>query len=179
MKKEIIGVLGNVLLVSCSALSYNPPLPEAPIFEPIPIEETITTTTSEELPQEQPILDEYHPVNEFTYDEAQELLKIAYSEAGNQGENGQWLVMSVVINRVNDPDWPDSIHEVIHQSGQFHVKGMSVAEPTSDTHYALYRIESGEVARGIIAFEKVGNNALDEYFEEVFEVKDHKFYVKK
>ena len=56
-------------------------------------------------------------VIEMNIDEAQELLKIAYAEAGNQGEDGQWLVMSVIINRVNSSEFPNTIHEVIYQPG--------------------------------------------------------------
>ena len=59
---------------------------------------------------------------EMSYEEAQELMKIAFCEAGNQGIEGQRFVMSVIINRVNSPDWPDTIHEVIYQPCQFATK---------------------------------------------------------
>ena len=41
---------------------------------------------------------------EVTYEEAQELMQIAWCEAGNQGIDGQRYVMSVVINRVKKRD---------------------------------------------------------------------------
>ena len=47
------------------------------------------------------------------------LQKIAVSEAGNQGPDGMWLVMCVVMNRVESEDFPDTISEVINQKGQF------------------------------------------------------------
>ena len=34
---------------------------------------------------------------------------IAMAEAGNQGPDGMWLVMSVVMNRVESEDFPDTI----------------------------------------------------------------------
>lgn len=118
-------------------------------------------------------------VIEMNIDEAQELLKIAYAEAGNQGEDGQWLVMSVIINRVNSSEFPNSIHEVIYQPGQFYTEGMSAATPTADTHLALARIECGEVAPLILAFENGNDSALDKYFSYAFAYRDHKFYTRK
>lgn len=118
-------------------------------------------------------------VIEFNIEEAQELLKIAYAEAGNQGEDGQWLIMSVILNRVSSSEFPNTIHEVIYQSGQFYTKGMEYATPTAETHLALARIERGEVAPLIIAFENGSDNALSKYFSYAFDYRDHKFYTRK
>lgn len=113
---------------------------------------------------------------EVTYEEAQELLKIAWCEAGNQGIIGQQCVMSVIINRVNSPDFPNSIHDVIFQENQFATAGMDKAVPTWETHYALAAIESGDVVPEIVAFETKTSNVLDKFFSSAFTVKDHKFY---
>lgn len=116
---------------------------------------------------------------EITYEEAQELLQIAEAEAGNQGPDGQWLVMSAVINRVNDDTWPDNIHDVIHQESQFYAAGMGKTPIKLDGHEALARIEQGDVAPQIVAFERKESTFLSKYFTEVFTYKDHKFYVEK
>lgn len=113
---------------------------------------------------------------EVTYEEAQELMKIAWCEAGNQGIEGQRYVMSVVLNRVNSPDYPDSIHDVIYQPHQFATKGMSKADVTVETHMALAEIEMGNLVPEIVAFEKADNSALDVYFSKAFTFKDHVFY---
>jgi len=131
-----------------------------------------------------PILSEAHerqcprPI-EVTQQEAQELMNIAFCEAGNQGSSGQLLVMSVIINRVKSPDWPDNIHDVIYEPYQFATNGMATAEPTPETHYALAMLEMGNLIPDIIAFEKVNNNALDRYFTEAFEYQEHQFYTVK
>ena len=129
--------------------------------------------------------------NEFRFEEAQELMKLAQAEAGNQGEDGMWLVMSTVLNRRADEDWPDSILEVINQhcktkSGstiwQFESVGNGMIEKveiSQEAHNALARIERGEVAPSIIAFETKNSDALDKYFMPAFEHKDHRFYTKK
>ena len=116
-------------------------------------------------------------VNEFTYEEAQELMRIAWCEAGNQGIDGQRMIMCVVINRVNDPDFPDNIHDVIYQPYQFATAGMSKAQITPDTHMALAELEMGNLTPAIIAFENCKSNSLEEYFTPAFTLKDHTFYV--
>ena len=130
-------------------------------------------------------------INEFTFEEAQALMKIAQAEAGNQGEDGMWLVMSTVLNRRADEDWPDSILDVIYEHHkakdgriiyQFEtvVNGMiDRVEISQEAHDALARIEMGEVAPSIIAFETKDSDALDKYFMPAFEHKDHRFYTKK
>lgn len=119
------------------------------------------------------------PPIEVTQTEADELLRIAWCEAGNQGVDGQLYVMSCVINRVNDPAFPDSIHDVIFQSGQFATSGMSKASPTWETHYALAMLEMGNLTPQIIAFERKENSDLDVYFSKAFDYKDHSFYTTK
>ena len=50
----------------------------------------------------------------------QELMaSIIYCEAGNQPYEGQVAVGAVIMNRVKSGWYPDSIEEVIYQSGQF------------------------------------------------------------
>ena len=121
-------------------------------------------------------------VNEFNYEESQLLMHLAEAEAGNQGEDGMWLVMSVVMNRVNDPDWPDNITDVIYQKNQFSPVSdgrLNKVELSKEVHTALARIEKGEVAPEIIGFEVKDSNELEKYFRAVFGYRDHVFYVKK
>ena len=50
----------------------------------------------------------------------QELMaSIIYCEAGNQPYEGQVAVGAVIMNRVKSGSYPDSIEDVIYQSGQF------------------------------------------------------------
>lgn len=117
---------------------------------------------------------------ELTYEEAQLLMKIAQAEAGNQGTEGMWLVMSVVMNRVESPDFPDTIGEVIFQEHQFSSVSDgnfdNVAILAAEAHEALARIEEGDIADEIIGFEVKTSRELDKYFLEAFEYRDHRFY---
>lgn len=147
----------------------------------IPVNGIIETTEagqpSEELPQERV------KVNEFTLDEATLLMRIAQAEGGTQGADGMWLIMSVVLNRVNSPDYPDNIHDVVYQPYQFSSLLDGNFDNTvvlkAEAHEALARIEQGDVAPMIIGFERKPSNTLEKYFDYAFSYKDHNFYVPK
>ncbi len=47
------------------------------------------------------------------------LAALVYYESGNQPYEGKLAVASVVINRLNDDRFPNTLYEVIYQSGQF------------------------------------------------------------
>lgn len=116
---------------------------------------------------------------EVTQQEAVELMQIASAEALNQGIDGMRYVMSVVINRVNSPDYPNDIHSVIYQPHQFYTAGMAKAEITPEVHMALALLEMGNLTPEIVAFETVQSDALDVYYSEAFTSGDHKFYTVK
>lgn len=116
---------------------------------------------------------------EVTQAEAVELMQIASAEALNQGIDGMRYVMSVVINRVNSPDYPNDIHSVIYQPHQFYTAGMAKAEITPEVHMALALLEMGNLTPEIVAFETVQSDALDVYYSEAFTSGNHKFYTVK
>lgn len=124
-----------------------------------------------------------HNVLAYTNEEIDLLKKVATAEAGNQGEDGMWLVMSVVINRTLGDQWPDTITGVIYEAHQFTSVSNGTMQRTTDypeeCERALQRILSGDIAPQIIAFETTDNNILDEYFWPAFTYGDHVFYTKK
>ncbi len=58
---------------------------------------------------------------EIKLGELEMLAQLVEAEAGNQPFEGKCLVVDVILNRVESPDFPDSIEEVIFQDGQFSV----------------------------------------------------------
>ena len=58
---------------------------------------------------------------EIRLGEMELLAQLVEAEAGNQPFEGKCLVVDVILNRVESPDFPDSIEEVIFQDGQFSV----------------------------------------------------------
>ena len=60
---------------------------------------------------------------EYYYDDLELLACLVWAEAGNQDLKGKQLVADVVLNRMYDPRFPDTISDVIYQQGQFYEKG--------------------------------------------------------
>ena len=107
------------------------------------------------------------------------LLKVAMSEAGNQGVIGKALVMRVVLNRVKHPDkYADNAEDVI-LSGAFNVTqpggGYWTCVPDWECYVALFLIEHGwDESNGVLYFTSVGYSAYGD--EEIaFQYKDHYF----
>lgn len=141
----------------------------------------IEEATKEE-PEQEAEPEEKREVIELNYEEAQLLMKIAQAEAGNQGEEGMWLVMSVVINRKNDEAFSDTIKEVAYQKNCFATVTtgkINKVELSLEAHTALARIEKGEVKPDIVGFENKSNNSLERYFDFAFTYLDHNFYTNK
>lgn len=60
-----------------------------------------------------------NPIAEEAVSEQELLAALIFCEAGNQPYEGQVAVGAVVMNRVRSDVYPNSISEVIYQSGQF------------------------------------------------------------
>lgn len=101
---------------------------------------------------------------ELDIEDAQLLMRLAWSEAGNQGIEGQLVIMNVVMNRVKDENFPNTVKDVVYQKlgnhYQFSVVGNGVfqnAKPTEETHLALAELESGkDISQGALFFEASG-----------------------
>ena len=92
---------------------------------------------------------EKHQINpEEMYLESMEMLaRCVEAEAGNQGLEGKRLVVDVILNRVRDKDFPDTIAEVITQKYHFSVYWNGVMEKVTvseETRQAI-RMELEEI----------------------------------
>lgn len=80
-------------------------------------------------------------IEEEKYYDSLELMAICIeAEAGNQGLEGKRLVADVILNRVDSPDFPDNITDVITQPYHFtsYWEGaMDRAVPTDETFEAV------------------------------------------
>ncbi len=96
----------------------------------------------------------------FTKEDYSNLLRIVEAEASGEDETGKLLVANVVLNRVKDEDFPDTITEVIFQKN----KGVTQFSPISNGRFwkveiseetisAVNRALSGEdVSQGALYF---------------------------
>ena len=118
---------------------------------------------------------------EFTEEESLVLQKIAIAEAQSEGIGGMAFVMQTVLNRVNSPDFPDTIYDVISQDKQFttFANGMyDKAQPTENSQKALDCLKMKElINRGQLYFEVTCNNSWQSRnLTYVFTYENHTFY---
>lgn len=85
----------------------------------------------------------------LSVEDAELLMRIAKAEDGTSAES-QAYIMSVILNRVNSPDFPDTVKEVIEQEGQFNA---TYKTPDVNSHLALAMVESGEIKTDALYFE--------------------------
>lgn len=110
------------------------------------------------------------------------LAKIAMAEAESEDTKGKALVMLVVMNRVLDDEFPDTIKEVIFQKGQFSpIRNgrYNRVEPNRDCYEALrlIRDKGWDGSEGATYFESRSNSTWhSEHLTFLFRHGRHYFY---
>ena len=108
---------------------------------------------------------------DYSEDDLYILEHLICGEAEGCSKDMKMAVGSVVLNRVSDERFPDSISEVVFQSGQYACTwdGNYYREPSEETHeVALYLLENGtqldesvvwqaEFVQGNGVYEQIGN----------------------
>lgn len=113
--------------------------------------------------------------DEFDYTKYEYLAKCVLAEAGNQDELGKRLVIDVILNRVDNTAFPNTINEVINQSGQFNVvKSGAINKQVPDDHiYTLIEEEiNNRTDYEVLYFKTLGYHS---FAEPVTEHQDHYF----
>mgnify|MGYP003371059412 CR=1 FL=1 len=119
---------------------------------------------------------------DWSAEDAEILKKIAMAEAEGESTEGKALVMLVVLNRVWDDDFPDTIKEVVFQENQFStvLEGGRywTTTPNEDCEAALRLIEQGyDESEGALYFESIKEECWhSNNLEFLFEKGNHKFY---
>lgn len=96
----------------------------------------------------------YH-ISDQDYDS---LLRIVEAEAGGEDADGKLLVANVVLNRVNNERFPDTVTEVVMQKGQ----GVAQFTPTVDGRFQNVKIseETYEAVERALYGEDISQGAL-------------------
>ena len=147
----------------------------------IPTEETAEQVVVEETP-------EALTGNSFSLEdqEYQVLLKIVEAEAGCEDTEGRMLVANVVMNRVRNGYFPNTVTEVVYQRQD----GTAQSSPVSDgridtvnvsqgTIDAVARVMNGEdISQGALFFRSVRSRSgwFDQKLSRVLEHGNHIFY---
>lgn len=133
MKKLLCSLLMVTMILTAVSFSTGTELPSAPepvdTYEPVAINNiqpvqvndisevaTVTPMVAEEVVA---VLEEEPAEPLVTREEIELLALCVMAEAEGECEYGQRLVIDVVLNRVDDPHFPDTIYDVIYQKNQF------------------------------------------------------------
>lgn len=116
-------------------------------------EEPTVESTLETLPETKPEVQRYSEPFSYTEQELDLLSRLVESEGGTESYYTRLMIASVVINRVNDPKFPNTLREVIYAKSQFSVTTVykngipMIDHPASE--------ESIEAAREILEYGSV------------------------
>lgn len=97
------------------SIDYEPVI--IPQIEPIPYQKEVVSTEPVHMIHDMDVINK----PEVDPKDVEMLAKLIQSEAGNQSYTGRVLVADVVINRVENPKFPNTLEEVINQKNQFSV----------------------------------------------------------
>lgn len=113
MKKRVLSLLLLCMVVlpfTLCVTTKKEPVTAEPVTPPV----TVTP-----LPVYEPTPD--YIEEELYFDSLDLLASCVEAEAGNQGLEGKRYVVDVILNRVDSPDFPDTIEDVIYQKNAFAV----------------------------------------------------------
>lgn len=117
---------------------------------------------------EEPINDETSIQNEYSGiqisdSEMEELKRIVAAEAQTQSLEGREAVVEVIFNRVLSDEWPNTVHGVLSQKGQFatwRMRNQSWVVPDAAVAAIEYVLENGRTVlpEGYVYFDTKGTN---------------------
>lgn len=141
------------------------------------IERLITETELQEAEHQvqevqEPVPDVIEPMPDQYYEDLELLARVIHCENSNEvdGEEASWNTGSVILNRINASEYPNTLEEVIYQKGQYDcLKNLYKEEPTDiEWEVAAELLNSGsilpkevvyaaEFEQGSSTYEKIGN----------------------
>ncbi len=160
----ILALLAVFMDVGMVSTARDAPAEETPVI--VPFDEpplTLVIDPTPLLPTEP--VPRYSDVT-MSEDERRELAGIVQLEAGNQCAEGQQAVVEVVLNRVISPEFPDTVHDVLHQGEdttrpQFStIDNLASAEPAAAQYDAIDAALYGPsiLPEDVVFFSRNGEN---------------------
>lgn len=92
-------------------------------------------------------MDAYEEAPDYTDEDVELLARVIHNEAGSYWLPDDWKMAAgeVVLNRVASPEFPDTIHDVVYQKGQYALARNFATVKLTDHEYELAeRLLSGE-----------------------------------
>lgn len=185
MKKRIMLLLVLSLMVTACGREAEKESAAEPVSEETvqPVQtEPVIVKTPEPICTEEPKGDSWSL--DWGDDESYILEKIAMAEAESEDTEGKALVILVVLNRVWDDSFPDTIEEVVMQENQFSPVAngrYDKVEPDDDCMDALELVMDGwDESEGALYFESRSSSTWHQRnLKYLFKHGNHYFYKEK
>ena len=182
--KLLFEILGTCVLLSCPILSSQKEEQAVPVkvTEEVYRTDEVAYITEKQLEMLYSCSPE--EINDtclvISVEDAEILMKVAVLEDCTD-EISQAYVMSIIMNRVESPDFPNTVREVVEQKGQFLKltdKRYLNANPDVNSHLALAKIESREIETDFLFYEAqwVKNSWASKHRKDPFEYGGSRFY---
>lgn len=144
------------------------------------IEQMTTKSVKVTYPTE-PVEDNLIKSVDFSAEDADLLLRIGMCEAGGEDVECIASVMCVVLNRAWSDSFPNSVHDVVYQSGQFtpvQTGWINIVEPSDKCYEALNMILNGwDESQNALYFESCsGESWHSRNLEYLYSYGNMKFY---
>lgn len=123
MRKIFMVLMMAVVVVTMA--SFTPVAPAVELMEPAdipaPVVEAVPLVSKEVVVTPPPVVETSPPEEVFplTQEEIELIALVTMAEAEGECEYGQRLVIDTILNRVDDPHFPDTVREVVYQKNQF------------------------------------------------------------
>ena len=125
MKNNVIVcamLIGCGILVGLIISHAFIPIPQVTVVPvPVPVLIEVDSSASQSQIEETIVTTDVVPSVTLSEDDFNLLCACVEAEAGNQSMEGKRLVAAVILNRVDDSAFPNTISGVIRQKGQFYV----------------------------------------------------------
>ena len=160
---DVFYILYFTIMISwwISIVKSNPYKDEIPVVTKQEVIETIETEIDYSLLYSYKEDVKNDTCLELSVEDATLLMQIARSEGGETLE-GQLWVMGVILNRLNNEQFPNTIEEIVSQKRQFEVYSSGAykkADVNINSHLALAELEKGNnPTMGAIYFEANTNS---------------------
>lgn len=131
------------------------PSPALVTESPTETQEPVTEAETE------PVMNDRYASLSLTQGDIDMLAAITFLEAGNQSAEGQQAVVEVVLNRVLADNFPDTVQDVLFQTGQFTPAAMiPYTEANPEQYDAVNAALTGEniLPEDVVYFSTTGEN---------------------
>ena len=177
-----IGILISIVIIIVSSTNNAEHILDSEAVTVVEKSQIIQLIHEVEAIEEELKNTEPEPVIQINDNDAYELCKIAMAEAEGEDVVGKAHVMMVVLNRVNNKRFPNTIHGVIYQKNQFtpvRSGRYNSVKPNAECYEALNMITYGwDESNGALYFEscKNANNWHSRNLQYLFKHGRHRFY---